>query len=236
MPKASPELPELVSDTLTIQRFILAGSGPPESRGHNPQSLRRTLICSVSGRQTETHAAEIKQLPFLAVIGLIKKPCAARFKAPSTDLRDLLIAQLSPQDIVERRLYLPLIRLSSLRSSPDRAAAFSSPACVSWCSACPGYSGRHQRQPQELGGLCPREVAASSASPWQTCMEPAPHARHCAKYYFKRILSSDTLMYLKPYVFLFLPDHCLCLQMVNFIRAEILPPSFRIESPAPKTA
>lgn len=92
MPKASSELPELVSDTLTIQRFILAGSSPPESRGHNPQSLRRTLICSVSGRQAETQAAEIKQLPFLAVIGLIKKPCAARFKAPSTDLRDLLIA------------------------------------------------------------------------------------------------------------------------------------------------
>ena len=33
-----------------------------------------------------------ESLPNIAVIGLIKKPCAARFKAPSTDLRDLLIA------------------------------------------------------------------------------------------------------------------------------------------------
>lgn len=54
------------------------------------------------------------QSPLLAVPGLIKKPRAARLQAPSTDLRDLLTAQLSQQATAERRLYLPLIRPASL--------------------------------------------------------------------------------------------------------------------------
>lgn len=40
----------------------------------------------------------IRQLPFLAVMGLIKKPHAARLQAPSTDLGALSMAGLSSQD------------------------------------------------------------------------------------------------------------------------------------------
>ena len=134
------------------------------------------MICSVSGRQTETQAAEIRQLPFPAVTGLIKKPHAARFQAPSTDLRDLLIAWLSPQDTAERRLYLPLIRPASLRSSSDRPLLTRSHHST---LIQPWHSRQRQDQPQRaVGRSVPQgtpgltgNVASSSSSHGQ-CQVP----------------------------------------------------------------
>lgn len=154
MPKTIPEPPELGPDALPIQ-VILAGTGPPKTRGLLMETLGASgsaLICSVPSRQTETQAAKIRQLPFLAVIGLIKKPHAARFQAPSTDLRDLLIAWLSPKDTAERRLYLPLIRPASLRSGPNRLllARFHHPTLSR-----PQYHTQCQRRPQRAGEAVP---------------------------------------------------------------------------------
>lgn len=149
---------------------------PPRTRGHLMEALGASgsaSIWSVSSRQTETQAAEIRQLPFLAVRGLIKKPRAARLQAPSTDLRDLLIAWLSPKDTAERRLYLPLIRPASLRSSPNRLlpARLHHPTLTS-PSATHGASMGHRG----LGEVCaPRELPASQAR-WH-------HHQHMANTY-----------------------------------------------------
>lgn len=127
----------------------------PKTGGHLVKILGASgsaLTCPISGRQTETQAAEIRQLPFLAVTALIKKPHAARFQAPSTDLRDLLIASLSLKDTAERRLYLPLIRTASLRSRSDRDAAFSSPASPHALPA-PSTVGSASPSHGEPGGL-----------------------------------------------------------------------------------
>lgn len=87
MLRTAPASLELRPDTLTIQVFIPAGSGPPKTGDHLLESLGTSggvLVSSVSGRQAEMQ--ETRQLPFLTVMSLIKKPHAARLQAPSTDL------------------------------------------------------------------------------------------------------------------------------------------------------